>query len=97
MAASAVDMTEEPANITFPSLSYPFRSNETFIARNSLFYCPNGTVSMFFGGRDLTNITCGVRRVMIVTISNLMNAPPKTSDTNDQLAYEIRQLQDKPL
>jgi hypothetical protein len=32
-----------------------------------------------------------------VTISNLMNAPSKTSDTNDQFAYEARQLQVEPL
>jgi hypothetical protein len=56
-------------------------------------------MSIFYEGKGRTYLTCGVRRVMIVTISNLMNAPSKTSDsdTNDQLAYETRQLQVEPL
>ena len=37
IAALLVDMSEEPKDVRFPTASYPFNENETFIS-NSLLY-----------------------------------------------------------
>ena len=95
VAVALVDMTpingEPPANINFPSPSYPFKSNET-ITRNAR---KRGETEIKFAGvvdDSVTQCQNQFRRVMIVTISNF-NKAPKDIVPNGQSAHEARSLQ----
>lgn len=81
VAAAVVDMTpingEPPANVEFPTPTYPFRSNETITSNTR-----NGekTEIRFAGVKEeplVEQCTNEVRRVMIVTISNFNVIPWK--------------------
>jgi hypothetical protein len=74
VAAALVDMTEVEEKVDFPSPSYPFKPNET-ISSNTVSAVEGKTEISFNGVKDDTHITCGVRRAMIVTISNFNKAP----------------------
>jgi hypothetical protein len=76
VAAVSVDMSMEEGKLKFPTVSYPFRANETFTSNTLIDLNHKNFNYTFTGVRDNTENTCGVRRVMLFTVSNFNNPPP---------------------